>query len=109
MEARGHVSQTEKAKAYSPCAQVLARPAVRAHPLFQSMQVVPPEQGLEVLSKHIAIKYHYIKQTVRQGTVDVRRVPTTDNRADLLTKAVKPPVFRRLVGRMKGFHNLAKM
>ena len=53
VEARGHVSQTEKAKAYSPCAQVLARPAVRAHPLFRAMQVVPPEQGLEVLGAPI--------------------------------------------------------
>jgi hypothetical protein len=53
-------------------------------------------------SRHIAIKYHYTKQLVKQGVIAVHRVPTTDNRADLFTKPVKGPVFRRLIGPLKG-------
>ena len=37
VQARGHVSQVAKAKLYTPMAHVLARDAVRAHPLFQRM------------------------------------------------------------------------
>jgi hypothetical protein len=35
-------------------------------------------------------------QAVRQKSIDVRRVPTNDNRSDLLTKSVKAPTFSRL-------------
>ena len=54
-------------------------------------------------SKHIAIKFHYTKQAVRNGSIDVRRVPTVDNRADLLTKPVKTAIFKRLRDKLKGF------
>jgi hypothetical protein len=53
-------------------------------------------------SRHIAVKFHYTKQLVKQGTIEVHRVPTTDNRADLFTKPVKGPVFKRLIGPLKG-------
>ena len=53
-------------------------------------------------SKHIAIKYHYTRQLVKQGVITVLRVPTDDNRADLLTKPVKAPVFARLIERLRG-------
>ena len=53
-------------------------------------------------SKHIAIKYHYTRQLVAQGVIIVLRVPTDDNRADLLTKPVKGPVFLRLIVRLRG-------
>lgn len=60
-------------------------------------------------SKHIAIKFHYTKQAVRQGSVDVRRVPTADNRADLLTKSVKTVIFKKLLDKLKGFDGVAKL
>jgi hypothetical protein len=60
-------------------------------------------------SKHIAIQYHYTKQVVRQKSIDVRRVPTNDNRSDLLTKSVKAPTFSRLVDRLKGFGGVSKL
>ena len=37
VEARGHVAQQAKAKLYSAAASTLARPAVRAHPLFYDL------------------------------------------------------------------------
>eukprot|EP01047_Picozoa_sp_COSAG01_P102428 COSAG01_NODE_32022_length_587_cov_2.131148_1_plen_101_part_00 len=53
-------------------------------------------------SKHIAIKYHYTRQLVKQEVIYVLRVPTDDNRADLLTKPVKPAIFARLIERLRG-------
>jgi hypothetical protein len=53
-------------------------------------------------SKHIAIKYHYTRQLVKQEVIYVLRVPTDDNRADLLTKPVKPAIFTRLIERLRG-------
>ena len=53
-------------------------------------------------TRHIGVKYHYTKQLVEQRVLIIYRVPTVDNRADLFTKPVKPPTFRRLLGRLKG-------
>jgi hypothetical protein len=37
-------------------------------------------------SKHIDIKYHFIRQQVEDGSVDLQYVPSIDNIADLFTK-----------------------
>ena len=62
-----------------------------------------------ILSINIAIKFHYTRQAVHQGSVDVRRVPTADNRADLLTKSVKMTIFKKLLDKLKGFDGVAKL
>ena len=53
-------------------------------------------------SKHIALKYHYIMQLCESDTVVVLRVPSKDNRADLLTKPVDQAVFDSLRDRLLG-------
>ena len=53
-------------------------------------------------SKHIALKYHYIMQLCEDDTVIVLRVPSKDNRADLLTKPVGLVVFDSLRDRLLG-------
>lgn len=37
-------------------------------------------------SKHIDIKYHFIKDIVNKGIIDIEYVPTIDNISDILTK-----------------------
>lgn len=37
-------------------------------------------------TKHIAIKHHFIREKVMDGTVDIRYISTDNNQADLLTK-----------------------
>ena len=37
-------------------------------------------------AKHVAIKYHFIRELVREKEVEVRYVPTESQRADVLTK-----------------------
>ncbi|KAM6553280.1 hypothetical protein CsatB_014042 [Cannabis sativa] len=38
--------------------------------------------------KHIEIKYHFIRDKVTQGEIDIEKVPTEDNPADMGTKIV---------------------
>ena len=45
-------------------------------------------------TKHIAIRYHFIREIVSQGIVDVQKVSTHENPADMMTKAVPASKFR---------------
>jgi len=38
--------------------------------------------------KHIRVKYHYVREQVSEGELEVRRVPSNDNTADILTKSL---------------------
>jgi hypothetical protein len=44
-------------------------------------------------SKHIDIKYHFIRERVLLGQIDIREVASKDNIADLLTKTLRPSTF----------------
>ena len=50
------------------------------------------------LSKHIDIRFHYIRDEVEKGTVKAEFVASEDNPADLLTKPLVPLLHRRQVG-----------
>jgi len=47
--------------------------------------------------KHIDVRYYYQAEQVAKGIVTVQHVPGAENPADLFTKPVKLPVFRKLV------------
>jgi hypothetical protein len=51
-------------------------------------------------AKHIDLRYKFMCQHVRQGTVKPVYVPTGDNIADVFTKSTTPTVFRRLVTKL---------
>jgi hypothetical protein len=46
-------------------------------------------------SKHIDIKYHFIRQCVERGQIIVKRISTDEQKADALTKAL--PVGKLVV------------
>jgi hypothetical protein len=48
-------------------------------------------------SKHIDIKFHWIRDMVSAQTVKLVDVPTEDQRADFLTKTLRSEVFWRHV------------
>jgi hypothetical protein len=48
-------------------------------------------------SKHIEIRWHYIKQAIRQGLVDVSWVATEEQAADGFTKALDSIKFKRFL------------
>ena len=48
-------------------------------------------------TKHIAIRYHYVRDLVANGVIEMAFVPTADMLADGLTKAVGAEKFKRFV------------
>lgn len=47
-------------------------------------------------TKHVDVKYHFITQTVEEGAVKLKWIPTAEQQADIFTKALATPVFERL-------------
>jgi hypothetical protein len=48
-------------------------------------------------TKHIDQCYHFIREAVEDGKINVKYVPTDDNVSDILTKALPKPMFQRMV------------
>lgn len=53
-------------------------------------------------TKHIAVRYHYVRQTITEGQVNVVKVSTTEQLADLLTKALPTNQHQILTCRVSG-------
>lgn len=47
-------------------------------------------------TKHVDVKYHFVTETVERGAVKLRWIPTTQQQADLFTKALAAPSFEVL-------------
>lgn len=45
-------------------------------------------------TKHIDVRFHFVRELVSSGTISVEYVPTKEQRADILTKALVGPIFR---------------
>jgi hypothetical protein len=52
------------------------------------------------LSKHLDIRWHYIRERVKDGEVAVSSIPGKENVADILTKALPRIAHERIVGEM---------
>jgi len=51
-------------------------------------------------SKHIDYKYHFVRERVKQGDIQVDSVKSQDNVADLFTKALPRDLFVKLRGKL---------
>lgn len=58
-------------------------------------------------SKHIDIRYHFIRECVERGEIIIKHVRTEEQRADVLTKALSIVKFERM-RRLLGVNNLNK-
>ena len=57
-------------------------------------------------TKHIDIRYHFIREHVTNGTVELHFVPTEDQIADIFTKPLDESTFSKLVDEL-GMLNLS--
>ena len=48
-------------------------------------------------AKHIAVRYHYTRELVQDGVIDLDWLPTVEMKADGLTKALPPTKFERFI------------
>jgi hypothetical protein len=53
-------------------------------------------------TKHIDIRYHFVRELVESLKIDVVYINTVDMIADLMTKAVSVAIFQRLLGGLMG-------
>lgn len=51
-------------------------------------------------SKHIHVRYHFLRDLVNEGTIRLDYCPTEDQLADFMTKAVKLETFEKLRSRV---------
>ena len=51
-------------------------------------------------SKHIDVKYHFIREKVEEGVINTQRVDTADNLADVFTKALAKPIHEDFAYRL---------
>ena len=55
-------------------------------------------------TKHIDIKYHFIREHVMNGTVELHFVPSEQQIADIFTKPLDESTFTRLVSELDMFN-----
>lgn len=58
-------------------------------------------------SKHIDIRFHFIRECVERGEVVLKHVPSQEQRADVLTKALATVKFERM-RKLLGVENLVR-
>lgn len=56
-------------------------------------------------SKHIDERYHFIRDCVEQGLIEIKHISTSEQRVDILTKALSPAKFEKM-RRLLGVQNL---
>ena len=52
------------------------------------------------MSKHISIRYHFIIEHVKEGTVELHFVPIDQQLADIFSKPLAEAIFTRLVNEL---------
>ena len=54
-------------------------------------------------SKHYAIKYHWFRSHLKPNKVDVKRIDTTNQKADILTKGLRTEQFQSIRKKLCGW------
>ena len=52
------------------------------------------------LTKHISIRYHFIREHVMEGTIELHFVPTDQQLTDMFTKPLPEATFTKLVNEL---------
>lgn len=53
-------------------------------------------------TKHVFISYHFVREKVADGTLDVKHIESSEQSANLLTKALPRQVFDYLKDKLMG-------
>ncbi len=51
-------------------------------------------------TKHIAVKYHYIRDLISQGIIDLIYIPTKENKSDGFTKPLEKTKFKEFLAHL---------
>jgi hypothetical protein len=51
-------------------------------------------------TRHIHVRYHYVREQIEMGNIHVEYVSTEENLADILTKALPKPAHARITAKL---------
>src|SRR5882757_2639631 len=77
---------------YSESTQVTSRYSYR-----DASIALAKDNKFHVRTKHIDIRYHFIREAVEDGSINMQYIPTNDNIADIFTKPLAKAKFERFV------------
>ncbi|GJT22347.1 hypothetical protein Tco_0892284 [Tanacetum coccineum] len=64
---------------------------------------------LHSITKHIDIRYHFIRDHILKGDIELHFIPTQYQLADIFTKPLDEPTFKRLIIEIEPFSRSPKM
>jgi hypothetical protein len=64
-------------------------------------QILTEDPSFHQHAKHIETQHHYSRECVERGIVHFADVPSADNVADALTKALQPASFEKFIYSLK--------
>ena len=56
-------------------------------------------------TKHINVHYHFVRERYLEGEYEVCHVSSTENLADICTKALPKPTLQRMIKRIQGLRD----
>jgi hypothetical protein len=59
----------------------------------QSIIHLAKDQMYHDISKHIDVKFHFVRQMTSKGIVEIKKIATTHNPADMMTKPIPTAKF----------------
>lgn len=69
---------------------------------MSTISMIKSKKCNSIKSRHINIRYHYLRERIDMGEFDVVYVPTSEMVADILTKPLQGTLFRSLRDRLIG-------
>ena len=74
----------------------------RVHVDIQGTKALAANDVTSGKSNYIAIRYFFVRDLVKDGSITIGFVPTNDNIADLMTKALHEPAHTKLTRAVLG-------
>ncbi|KAL5766903.1 hypothetical protein ACOSP7_017520 [Xanthoceras sorbifolium] len=71
----------------------------------QSAIHLTKDQMFHERTKHIDVKYHFVRDIISQGDISVKKIGTADNPADMLTKSLSVSKFRHCLNLVGIYQN----
>ena len=71
--------------------------------MIPKRKVTTPMPAITTANKSVRMNYHWVQEAVEGGIVDMRRVDTDDNTADVFTKTLGTDVITRLRPGLTGY------
>jgi hypothetical protein len=84
-------------------------PAIIYQDNMSTMAMIANGSATAKLTRHINIRYFWVKDNVERGEVCIQYMPTEDMVADVLTKPLQGHLFRRLAQRLRTSEEISSL